>query len=199
MQLFNMESFKVSFILVIVLVLIPFGQRNATADGRWFVSLYGGQATYGSEKDVFTFKADYVDSYIGVFVVGKRLSAYKDYIRIEAEGQIVKHWELQDHFEFNALFVFRWLLFPWDDYLDTSFAIGDGISYATEDPEIEVQKHDKTSKILNYLMFELAFVVPKQPHWSVFARLHHRSGMFGLINGISGGSNAVGAGVRYTF
>jgi len=194
-----MESFKVSFILVILLVLIPFGQRNATADGRWFVSLYGGQLTYGTESDVVYLHTDYVDSYIGGFCVGKRLTAYKNYIRIEAEGQIVKHWELQDHFEFNALFVFRWLLFPWNDYLDTSFAIGEGISYATEEPEIEIERLDETSKILNYLMFELAFVVPKQPNWSVFGRLHHRSGLFGTINGVSGGSNAVAAGVRYTF
>lgn len=198
-QLFNVEWIKVSLILAIVMVLTPFGQRNAAADGKYFSSIFGGQSTFGSEQDVFTLKADYVDSYIGVFVVGKRLATYKDCIGIEAEGQIAKHWGLQDHFEFNAVLVFRWLLFPWDDYLDTSFAVGDGISYATEKPEIEVRKHDKSSKILNYLMFELAFAVPGQPHWSLFARFHHRSGIFGLINGVSGGSNAVGAGVRYAF
>ena len=58
-ELSNMEPIKAGFILVIVLVLICFAEGNATADGKWFVSLYGGQATDGSEKDVFTIKADY--------------------------------------------------------------------------------------------------------------------------------------------
>jgi hypothetical protein len=194
-----MKPIKIVSVMIIIVVLLSFGQENVAADGNWFVSLYGGQGTDGSEKDVFTFKADYVDSYMLAFVTGKELLTWKDYIRIEAEGHIVKHFKLQDHFEFNALFVFRWLPFPWDNYLDTSFAIGDGISYATKDPEIEIQKHEETSKILNFLMFELAVTVPRHPHWSVFTRFHHRSGMFGLINGMSGGSNFVGIGIKYTF
>jgi hypothetical protein len=95
--------------------------------------------------------------------------------------------------------VFRWQPFPWDRYLDTSFAIGEGLSYATDDPEIETEKHDRTSRVLNYLMLELAVAVPQQPRWTLFGRVHHRSGVFGLFDGVTGGSNVVGAGIRYTF
>ncbi|OEU60345.1 MAG: hypothetical protein BA870_01685 [Desulfuromonadales bacterium C00003094] len=131
--------------------------------------------------------------------VGKGLADYKHYLRLEGEGQVAKHWGEQDHFEFNALLGLRWLPFPWDRYLDTSFAMGAGLSYATDEPEIEVEKNDRTARLLGYLMFELAMVVPRQPNWTLFARVHHRSGAFGLFDGVSGGSNVVGAGLRYTF
>jgi hypothetical protein len=195
-----MKSIRKSyFLLFVVLFLILIGQRNAAAEGGWFLSIYGGQVADNNEWEILTFRPDFVDSYITAFVVGKELWSYKDYVLLEAEGQVVKHSGKQDHEEFNAVLVLRWLPFPWDDYIDTSFAIGDGISYATEDPEIEEDKLDETSKVLNYLMVELTFGVPKLPHWSVFARLHHRSGIFGLIDGVSGGLNAVGGGVRYSF
>jgi hypothetical protein len=48
-------------------------------------------------------------------------------------------------------------------------------------------------------MFELAVVVPQHPQWTLFGRVHHRSGVFGLFDGMNGGSNVVGAGIRYTF
>ena len=51
--------------------------------------------------------------------------------------------------EFNGLIIARWRLFPWDKYLDTSFAIGDGISYATEVPEIEEKKDTDSGRWLN--------------------------------------------------
>ncbi len=198
-QLFNIQLVKACSVLVVVLALIILGQRTAAADGKWFACLYGGKVTDGGIVDVFTLQADYENSYFGAFAVGKAFWTYKDYIGMEAEGQVVKHWELQDHFEFNALLVIRWLPFPWDDHVDTSFAFGNGISYATEDPEIEEQAHDNVSKTLHYLMLELSFLVPNQAHWNVFIRLHHRSGVFGLYNGVDGASNALGSGVRYTF
>lgn len=198
-QSLHIQLIKAGTVLVVVLALILLGQRNAAAEEKWFVGLYGGQVTGGTVKEIFDSEADYMNSRFCAFIVGKPFWSYKDFIGMEAEGQIVRHWEFQEHFEFNALLVIRWLLFPWDRYVDTSFAFGEGVSYATEDPEIEVQTHDNVSKFLNYLMFELSFQIPKQSRWSVFARLHHRSGIFGFINGVSGASNAVGAGLRYSF
>jgi len=186
------------FLLLLVLVLVFGNCGSARADGGWSVSLYGGRACYDNLSDIF-YDTEYVDSYLAALIIGKELANYKHYLRLEGEGQVAKHWGEQDHFEFNALFVLRWLPFPWDRYLDTSFAVGEGLSYATDDPEIEVEKHDHTARLLNYLMFELAVVVPHRPQWTLFGRVHHRSGVFGLFDGVSGGSNVVGAGVRYTF
>jgi len=194
-----MKPVKVVSIIVIIIILLPCWGGDAPVEGRWFAGLYGGQGTDGSEKEVFIFKADYMDSYIAAVILGKELLTWNNYLRFEVEGQVVRHFGTQDHFEFNALFVARWLPFPWDSSLDTSFAIGDGLSYATRDSEIEVLEHEGTSKILNYLMFERALSVPRYPDWSTFARFHHRCGIFGLINRMFGGSNFIGGGVKYTF
>jgi hypothetical protein len=193
-----MKGRTIIVFLLTALMLLAGSYSQATAGGDRHVSLFGGRACYDTLRDVLA-DTEYVDSYISALIVGKDLTEYKHYLRLEGEGQIVKHWGLQDHFEFNALLVLRWQAFPWDRYLDTSFAIGEGLSYATNDPEIEVEKHDRTSRLLNYLMFELAVVVPQHPQWTLFGRVHHRSGVFGLFDGMNGGSNVVGAGIRYTF
>jgi hypothetical protein len=193
----RMGSKAKSCILLLGLMLLTGSGAQAWADDGWTVGLFGGLANYDTLKDVFY--EDYADSYMAALLVGKHLTGYKHYLSLGGEGQIAKHWGDQDHWEFNGLLIVRWLPFPWDHYLDTSFAVGEGLSYASEDPEIELEKHDRTSKLLNYLMFELAFVVPRQPQWTLFARIHHRSGVFGLFDGMSGGSNVVGGGLRYAF
>ena len=183
---------------VLGLILVLGSHSQALANDTRFVSLYGGRAFYDDLANILSDK-EYVDSYVAVLAVGKGLADYKHYLRLEGEGQVAKHWGEQDHFEFNALLGLRWLPFPWDRYLDTSFAVGAGLSYATDDPEIEVEKNDRTARLLGYLMFELGVVVPQQPKWTLFARVHHRSGAFGLFDGVSGGSNVLGAGLRYAF
>ena len=111
---------------------------------------------------------------------------------------MVKHFKMQEHYEFNIALIYRWLKFPWDHIIDTSLAIGDGFSYALEKPKIELAKH-KTSKLLNYLLVEIALLVPGYRRWEVFTRIHHRSGVYGLINDIKGGSNFVALGLRCHF
>jgi hypothetical protein len=81
-------------------------------------------------------------------------------------------------------------------YLDTSFAFGGGLSQATEVPVLERRDPDSSeaSALLHYLMVEAAFRLPGSP-WSMVARLHHRSGIFGLFS--HSGSNLVELGLRY--
>lgn len=187
---------KIKFILLVLLLFGNHGQALANENG--FVSFYAGRACYDSLKDIVS-NREYADSYVTALAIGKGLTEYRHYLRLESEAQIMKHWGYQDHFELNALVALRWLAFPWDRYLDTSFAVGEGFSYATDDPELEVEKHGHTARLLNYLMFELAVNMPRQPCWIIFARIHHRSGVFGLFDGVSGGSNVVGVGLRYVF
>jgi hypothetical protein len=120
-------------------------------------------------------------------------------IDIEIEGQVVKHFGDQDHWGFNGLPVIRWLPFPWDDFLNTSFAAGVGLSYATETPKIEEMEREDTAKLLGYLMFEFSFSLPKYPKYLFVARLHHRSGANGLFDDVLDASNAIGFGLKYTF
>jgi hypothetical protein len=80
---------------------------------------------------------DYEQSYVGVAALSLQVFRLGEHVRLEVEGQVAKHFGEQHHWELNALVIGRWVTFPWNTYLHTTFAIGEGISYATEVPKLE--------------------------------------------------------------
>jgi hypothetical protein len=190
-------SRKVLLAGMLLLLLFPL---SAAAEGRWYASLFGGEVGHGSLGDTFTGELEFKGSHHFVTAaVGKELWTWRDMIRLETEGQVGQHWGDKSHNEFNAAFIVRWLPFWWDHIVDTSFAVGEGVSYATRTPSIEEEQHDETSKFLNYLMFDLEFTPPTPSPWSCFVRIHHRSGVDGLFDDVRGASNALAIGLKYTF
>jgi hypothetical protein len=192
---------KSTLFLIFGLCLWP--PPHARAQHGWSVALFVGRfADNQLLKILFegdSFDLHFEDSYIVTLSVAKEFARWKRYIAFELEGQVGKHWGLQDHWEFNAALVFRWLLFPWDRYLDTSFAFGEGLSYATDEPFIEGEfLNTKTVKFMNYVLLELEFRLPRVQRWSLITRMHHRSGIFGFF-GTGEGSNFLGLGLRYKF
>ena len=173
-----------------------------TSDARenWAVTVYGASQMNGDFWQTF-YAPDFEPSYYFMaFAVSRKIYRFTKHLDLELEGQVVKHMGNQHHWEFNGLFALRWLTFPWNTYLDTTFAVGDGMSYATRTPKLEKELHgDKTSHSLNYLMLELTFALPKTPQWDLVVRIHHRSGIFGTFDGVEGASNALGVGLKYTF
>ena len=102
-------------------------------------------------------------------------------------------------YEFDPYFMFRWANLPWNHIVTTSFAIGEGISYDSSVPSIEQQQNEHTKHLLNYLMFEATFSPPSNPRIQIVARIHHRSGAYGLYRAGNTGSNDIGLGIRYLF
>jgi len=102
-------------------------------------------------------------------------------------------------YEFNPYIEGRWANFPWNKYVNTSFAIGEGISYDTSIPSLEGKSSENTKRLLNYLLLEATFAPPSYPQLQIVARIHHRSGCFGLYHAGNTGSNAIGLGIRYLF
>lgn len=101
--------------------------------------------------------------------------------------------------EVDAYIGLRWQNLPWNRYVATSFAIADGLSYASDPPRVEFEDDpDSNSNLLNYLMLEATFALPTHPQWQLVYRIHHRSGVYGLFDTDSG-SNTVGLGLRYFF
>jgi hypothetical protein len=182
-------------------LLVLLTGTTACADDSWFVSLYGGQFSNTALNEIVRFGTDFENSYIYVLSLGKELGRYKELVSVEMEGQVGQHVGLQSHTETNAAFTLRWLKFPWDRYLDTSLAFGNGLSYAFEDPPLEIREGNegRTSKWLYYILAEMAFKVPRTQGWEFFLRAHHRSSVFGAIDGLFTASNFVGAGLRYRF
>ena len=82
---------------------------------------------------------------------------------------------------------------------DFRFGFGEGVSYASSVLETEydesIEKDRGTSNFLNYLDISFDFDVGKLVHSKPLEQLYlgillkHRSGVFGLYNNVSGGSN----------
>lgn len=166
---------------------------------RWAVTLYAGPLTKSSTRGVTHFYAKYEDSQIAVGALSWKFAELTRHLWFEVEGQVGKHFGEQDHWELNALLIGRWVTFPWNPYLVTTLAVGNGISYATELPKLEIKPGaaEGASQWLNYLLFELTFALPTHPEVAFVTRLHHRSGFYRALapNSI----NAVGFGIKYRF
>ena len=177
--------------------------KQTSVQKDWMITGYGVKLSPDTLGETITFNAKYEDSYVAVLALAKRIYSFKKApIDIELEGQVGKHFGEQNHFEFNIVPVFRWKTFPWDKYVDTSCAVGAGLSYALETPEIEeasVGKDHPSPKLLGYLMLEFAFSLPDRPQWSFVTRVHHRSGANGLFDGRLDASNGIGCGIKYLF
>lgn len=198
---FSLKCFGLLFFLLVLTPPTQADENKPIKDSKhhpWFLTVYGGVHFQDRLLDIFRFQATFPDDmYLAAVALGKELWRYEDWIGLEAEGQVVKHFGKMDHWEFNALLILRWHPFPWDDYINTSFAVGDGISYATKIPVIE--KDPDAGRTMNYLLYELTFGLPEFPEWALAIRVHHRSSIFGLIDSDYGSSNFLCAGIKYSF
>jgi hypothetical protein len=175
-------------------------QEEVGTNYKWFVTLYGGPHAQDNLGDVLSLQATFPDdTYIAVVALARELWRYENLVSLEAEGQIGKHFGEMDHWEFNGLLTLRWHPFWWDKHVETSLAVGDGLSWATEIPEVEKEDDENAQELLNYMLIELTLGLPKYPQWDLVVRIHHRSGVFGLFGGVYGGANFLCGGVKYSF
>ncbi len=196
----SLKNTRALFLFIWVLISCLYFSPSAHAEGDWALTLYGARLNAYSLGDTLTFKAHYFDSYLAVLAVSWRAFSFREFVDIEAEGQVGKHLGGgQNNWEVNALPVIRWRYFPWNEYLRTSIAVGTGLSYALGTPSLEAIGTAHPSRLNGYVMLEVAASLPQWPKWSVVARLHHRSGMGGLISKTMDASNAVGLGIKYVF
>lgn len=116
--------------------------------------------------------------------------------RLELEGQLLRHFGDQDHWEGTLALVFRTGQIPIAGGLSVNFAFGEGLSYSSSPPALEGSFRVEPSRLLNYLSFEAEFSHASLPGVYVVPRIHHRSGVFGLIAPKESGSNYIGVGLR---
>jgi hypothetical protein len=172
--------------------------ENKTHEHKWFLTLYGGPSAQPDLENVSIFNMRFEDdTYIAVAALAREFWRYDDWISFEFEGQAGKYFGQEHQWQFNGLIIGRWNRFPWDKYLDTSFAVGEGLSYNTETSKIEKEDDEDAGKWLNYLMFEITLGLPKYPRWNFAYRIHHRSSIREKIG--AGASNFVAIGIKYSF
>lgn len=172
-------------------------------DKGWAITGWAGRLTTENTSDLWTGRNwSFENSYAGGLAVSKELTPLFDRrAALEAEVQTLRHFGGQDHWEFTGMLVFRWHAFPWDDTVDTSFAIGDGISYPTEIPAEELYNHGpgNSGRMLNSVMMEATFADPDAPDFQYVLRYHHRSGFFRTFSDVGEASTLFGAGIKKRF
>lgn len=100
--------------------------------------------------------------------------------------------------DYNAGIGFRWMDFPWDRWVDTSFFMGLGLSYSARVFTIDRDRHPGQDR--SHLKFDwplqLTFAIPRWPEHQLVLFNDHQSG--GRILD-QGGVNSVGLGYRFEF
>lgn len=183
------------------LALLAPALGSCTSDGDRYLSIYGGRYSDNSlPEEIALFRAlQLEDATMVAAAYNEVVSQPSEHYRWELEGNVA-HWiEGQDHTELNGLVMFRWLTMPWDDWIDSSFGFGNGLSWATEEPSLEAQFHPDTGtqQLLWHIAVDLSFAVPGTDDLETFIRIHHRSGVFGTFGGVDGGSNVAALGLRW--
>ncbi len=173
---------------------------------RWAMSLYGGLVTDGNIFQALALSsgfepAGFIDLKLSNELLTNSLTVSQPerVLSFDLDAGVGRHVGEQDHLEFTVALAARWHPFIWDEVLETSIAIAQGVSYTTSIPAIEARRWRETAQLLNHMFYEATFSLPEVPEWSLVARLHHRSGMWGLFSGVSGASNVALFGVRYRF
>ncbi len=203
-----MILFRIRWFLLVSLALITCFASGAQAEDdkkkndidryKWFLTAYAGAHAQDDINDVVTLQPKFEDNaYIGVVALARELWHYEKYLSFELEGQVAKHFNKDTQWEFVGVLIGRWHYFPWNNYVNTSFAVGDGMSYYTKVSEVEEEDDEDAQQALNYLLIEVALGLPEYPKWDLVFRIHHRSSVFGLYG--AGGSNFVAAGIKFGF
>lgn len=190
-------------VVAVMLLMGCWPAAGATSDHDYSWSVFTGKFTADRFLDdilTFTHRINFESAWVTVVNYNHVLARPTSSRRWEGELQFgVHHSGPQDHVEFNAAIAHRWSDWPWDGLLNTSFAIGTGLSLASKPPllEVEGEPGDDAQRLLLYLLLEFEVAPYWAERWSIFCRIHHRSGAFGTFGGVHGGSDHIGVGFRW--
>lgn len=124
-------------------------------------------------------------------------------IRPQWESQLTKHHGLQDNYESHLAALIRSPDLQLGSLAAINFMAGTGFSYAFSDPVYEDgpdgQPGNGRHRFQNYVTLEFELSTPALPNWSLATRVHHRSGIYGLIAPRKVGSNFFAVGIRRSF
>ena len=141
---------------------------------------------------------DYGDINFASFTFGRKLADYGRFISFEPEAGFGRRFGDADEYEFWGALYLRWNPFFWDHIVDTSIAVSTGVSYASDNNELEEERARSNASWLHYFSPEITLAPPGDSSVSFVIRLHHRSGAGGVF-GESGGFQYLMFGLRAHF
>ena len=113
--------------------------------------------------------------------------------------EVVDEHSRDPFLNYNASLQCRWVDFPWNDKVKTTFAVGLGLSYSEKLylNDIRFHNNEDRSHLKFNLPISLTFARPSHPEQELVIYIAHHSGGFGTFD--YGGINSIGMGIRYQF
>jgi hypothetical protein len=198
------------------MMLVPLHAANGTQPTRPAVTIYQGQGVDTNllelVPDIVTGDLEFDDTYftgVGYFhplPTPCVLDHVFGFLRVPntrtgLEGIVVKHYGLQDNWEADLAYSLRFAELKIRK-LTIRFGVGFGLSYAFGTPSYEDGPDDNPSKryrFQNYDAYEIEWGIDSVPRIGLVTRIHHRSGIYGLVAPRHVGSNFLTLGLRYGF
>lgn len=179
-------------------------------DGDCAVSIYGGTFVEDSLAKILITRIDLPsnwdyasDDHLIATAISREAGWFWDgRLSLEPELGIGQRFGRQEATELWGGLFLRYHGFPWDGVVRTTVAISTGLNWASEKTAVERdrnQNDNEGSHWLHFLAPEVTFSLPSRPDVELMFRMHHRSGIFGLINGASGGAQYATVGLRLRF
>jgi hypothetical protein len=181
----------------------PAGPDDSDSVPKWRFGFSLGALTHESLVDMLyqprvpSLHSDFIADLHGVYTWHRFESVP---LELEVEGGVAQRFGKDHQSEVDLISVLRWKKFPWNDDIYTNLRFGFlGASYVTGISPWEKQDsgNNTGSRALQLLIVEFTFAPHANAAYEAFLGLHHRSGIFGLIDGVSGGSNYIILGMRF--
>jgi hypothetical protein len=179
------------------------------------VALFAGQGVHHNLQDmpkrIVAGNLDWGNSYLNEIGFRRNLEVSQSGMPIFRDTPLSKishgyelllaqHHGLQDNVEIGMAYALKT---PdlWLGSMGTNFSSGVGLSYAFGTPNFEdgaTSDPQKRYHLQMLLLLDLEWKLKEISDWSLVTRLHHRSGVYGLIAPRHVGSNFLAVSIRYS-
>lgn len=161
--------------------------------------IFGGEITVGDGPaggEIYQFKATKTLDILTWNIAGK---VYRPHLEMPLCLEVVDEHGRRPFLDYNASVQLRWVDFPWNSWLDTSIAIGLGLSYSEKLYAMDIERHpgENRSHTKFNLPIEISFGLPGNNNERLSFYLAHQSGGFHIFD--KGGVNSLGIAFSRTF
>ncbi|MDF3075185.1 MAG: hypothetical protein K0S54_2852 [Alphaproteobacteria bacterium] len=168
-------------------------------DGKsWFNAWAGAMADAELSDIVFGGDGSLGNVGLAGVSISREFGSLGNAIRFEWEVGATLFFGAETFASAQAYLITRWIWFPWNKWLMTTFAVGTGPSIATKKSKYE-KEDGEASYYKNGFMVELTFNLPEHPNWVLQYRNQHRSSIFGVLPNAGSPSDSHNIGIKYRF
>ena len=189
--------------LWLVIVILVICKSNALASSSGTISIYGAQGVDENFSEILSGKMSLDESYLAAIDWTPPITEkeYFDHLRFDFHLVMAKHWGLQQNFEVSiapSIQIFD--ILPQNQLGNFAVMWGLGLSYALGTPTYEdgpINDPDRRYRFQGFMLLDLELYRRRDQMIRPFVRLHHRSGIYGVIAPRRVGSNFIGIGIRF--